>query len=168
MRGRDRTKGRRKMRKSKSKCRQRLNDKIKINMKEYEHGLYQTRKQAIAVSYSQTLKKYPRCKKSFSRSRRGGSRDEPYNTFHPNDTSVAKQAAEAWKNSGRGAIQPFKKNVRVDEAGNSLYRNDYKLYVGTPSTKNEKNDAFHNHYHIWNNEQGGYSIHNKGNVPPLF
>ena len=69
MRGRGKTKSRRKTRKSKSKskCRQRLNDKIKINMKEYKTGLFQSRKQAIAVSYSQTLKKYPRCKKSFAR-----------------------------------------------------------------------------------------------------
>ena len=67
MRGRGRTKGRRKTRKSKSKCRQRLNDKIKINMKEYKLGLFQSRKQAIAVSYSQTLKRYPRCKKSLTR-----------------------------------------------------------------------------------------------------
>ena len=67
MRGRSRTKARRKTRKTQSKCRQRLNDKIKINMKEYKTGLFQTRKQAIAVSYSQTLKKYPRCKKSFTR-----------------------------------------------------------------------------------------------------
>jgi hypothetical protein len=55
---RRRTKG-----KAKSKCRQRLNDKIKINMKEYKEGLFKSRKQAIAVSYSQTRKKYPRCKK---------------------------------------------------------------------------------------------------------
>ena len=36
-------------------------------MKEYKVGLFKTRKQAIAVSYAQTLKKYPRCKKSFTR-----------------------------------------------------------------------------------------------------
>lgn len=67
MRGNGKTKARRKTRKSKSKCRQRLNDKIKINMKEYKLGLFKTRKQAIAVSYSQTLKRYPRCKKSLTR-----------------------------------------------------------------------------------------------------
>ncbi len=67
MRGSGKTKARRKTRKSKSKCRQRLNDKIKINMKEYKLGLFKTRKQAIAVSYSQTLKRYPRCKKSLTR-----------------------------------------------------------------------------------------------------
>jgi hypothetical protein len=61
------SKKRRTKRKTKSKCRQRLNDKIKINMKEYKVGLFKTRKQAIAVSYAQTLKKYPRCKKSFTR-----------------------------------------------------------------------------------------------------
>ena len=58
---------RRTNRKSKTKCRQRLNNKIKINMKEYETGFFKTRKQAIAVSYSQTLKRYPRCKKSLTR-----------------------------------------------------------------------------------------------------
>jgi hypothetical protein len=63
---------RRTKRKYKSKCRQRLNDKIKINMKEYKQGLFKSRKQAIAVSYSQTRKKYPRCKKSFSKNKKGG------------------------------------------------------------------------------------------------
>ena len=67
MLGKSKSKKRRSKRKMKSKCRQRLNDKIKINIKEYKTGLFQTRKQAIAVSYSQTLKKYPRCKKSFTR-----------------------------------------------------------------------------------------------------
>ncbi len=69
MRGSGKTKARRKTRKSKSKCRQRLNDKIKINMKEYKLGLFKTRKQAIAVSYAQTLKRYPHCKKSLTRKR---------------------------------------------------------------------------------------------------
>ncbi len=67
MSGKSKSKKRRSKHKNKSKCRQRLNDKIKINMKEYKTGLFQTHKQAIAVSYSQTLKKYPRCKKSLTR-----------------------------------------------------------------------------------------------------
>ena len=53
--------------KTKSKCRQRLNDKIKINIKEYKQGVFKSRKQAIAVSYSQTLKKYPYCKRILNR-----------------------------------------------------------------------------------------------------
>ena len=67
MLGRGKSKRRRTKRKAKSKCRQRLNNKIIINMKEYKNGLFKTRKQAIAVSYSQTLKKYPKCKKSLAR-----------------------------------------------------------------------------------------------------
>ena len=64
-----RTKSKRKHNKSKkkSKCKQHLNKKISINMKEYKRGLFKSRKQAIAVSYSQTLKKHPRCKKSLAR-----------------------------------------------------------------------------------------------------
>ena len=65
--GRGKTKRRTTKRKTKSKCRQYLNDKIKINMKEYKQGLFSNRKQAIAVSYSQITKKYPHCKKTFSR-----------------------------------------------------------------------------------------------------
>ena len=155
MSGRAKSNRRRKTRKTKSRCRKRLNDKIKINMKEYEHGLFKTRKQAIAVSYSQTLKNYPRCKKSFTRSRRGGG---DANTFHPNDTSAAKQVAELWMNT-RGDIKPISYGER----------NDYLLYLKKDTNASyRKNEGHENHYHIWNNEQGGYSIHNKGDVPPLF
>ena len=49
-------------RKMSRKCQKALSNKIKINMKEYKTGRYISPKQAIAVSYSQTIKKYPRCK----------------------------------------------------------------------------------------------------------
>ena len=52
--------------KKKSKCKKYLGKKISINMKEFKKGLFKSRKQAIAVSYSQTLKKHPRCKKILS------------------------------------------------------------------------------------------------------
>ena len=52
-----------KRQRSKSKCKSYLKNKIKINMKEYKTGRYVSPKQAIAVSYSQTLKSHPRCKK---------------------------------------------------------------------------------------------------------
>lgn len=45
-----------------SKCKKYLQKKIKINMHEYKKGRFVSRKQALAVSYSQTRKKYPRCK----------------------------------------------------------------------------------------------------------
>lgn len=46
-------------------CKKRLSNKIRINMKEFKRGRYVSRKQAIAVSYSQIKKKYPECKKYF-------------------------------------------------------------------------------------------------------
>ena len=49
--------------KSKSLCKQRLQKKISINMKEMkEDKKYVSRAQAIAVAYSQIKKKYPHCK----------------------------------------------------------------------------------------------------------
>ncbi len=48
----------------KNVCRSRLSRKIKINMHEPR---YKSRKQAIAVSYSQILKKHPQCSRSLSR-----------------------------------------------------------------------------------------------------
>ena len=55
--------------KNKSKCKKYLQNKIRINMDEYKTGRYKSRSQAIAVSYSQVLKKHPRCKKSLRRKR---------------------------------------------------------------------------------------------------
>ena len=42
-------------------CRDRLKNKIRINMHEYKSGRYKSRQQAIAVSYSQIRKMYPQC-----------------------------------------------------------------------------------------------------------
>jgi hypothetical protein len=53
--------------KKRKSCKARVSDKIRINMKEYKQGVYKSRAQAIAVSYSQILKKYPHCKKSLKR-----------------------------------------------------------------------------------------------------
>ena len=52
-----------KSRKRKSKCRTALSKKIKINIGEFKSGRYKSKAQAIAVSYSQVSKKYPRCKR---------------------------------------------------------------------------------------------------------
>lgn len=54
---------------SRSPCRQHLSKKIAINMKEYKEGRYVSPKQAVAVSYSQVKKLYPRCKKELSQKR---------------------------------------------------------------------------------------------------
>ncbi len=56
--------------KSKSKCRKYLSAKIKKNMGEYHMGLYSSRAQAVAVSYSQTRKKHPACKRILLKSKR--------------------------------------------------------------------------------------------------
>ena len=47
-------------------CKAKLSAKIKTNIKE---GRYSSRKQAIAVAYSQVHKKYPSCKSVLSRKR---------------------------------------------------------------------------------------------------
>lgn len=50
---------------TKTTCKRFLQKKISINMKEWKEGKYKSQKQALAVSYSQTRKKYPTCKKWF-------------------------------------------------------------------------------------------------------
>ena len=64
------SKRRKRSKRSKSKCRKYLQDKISINMGEYKSGRYYSRSQAIAVSYSQILKKHPQCKRILRRSKR--------------------------------------------------------------------------------------------------
>lgn len=50
-------------------CRSKLSNKIKINMKEYKQGNKRIKSaiQAIAISYSQVKKKYPKCSRSLKR-----------------------------------------------------------------------------------------------------
>jgi hypothetical protein len=48
----------------KKSCKEKLSEKIRINMREYREGRWKSPQQAIAVSYSQVLKKSPSCKKS--------------------------------------------------------------------------------------------------------
>ncbi len=50
-------------------CRSKLSNKIKINMKEYKQGnkKIKSHQQAIAISYSQIKKKYPKCSRSLKR-----------------------------------------------------------------------------------------------------
>jgi len=49
------------------KCRKYLGKKIGINMNEYKLGRWVSPKQAIAVSYSETLTKFPHCKQHLKR-----------------------------------------------------------------------------------------------------
>ena len=51
----------------KERCKRYLQKKIKTNIGEYKKGRYISPKQAIAVSYAQTKKKYPRCRSVFKR-----------------------------------------------------------------------------------------------------
>ncbi len=44
-------------------CKKAVSKKIATNMKEYEKGTFTSRKQAIAVAYSQTQKDRPACKR---------------------------------------------------------------------------------------------------------
>ena len=48
-------------------CKNKLKNKIKINLDEYKKGRYSSRAQALAVSYAQIKKKYPKCRRSLSR-----------------------------------------------------------------------------------------------------
>lgn len=52
---------------TKLKCRSYLSRKIKANMKELKAGRWTSRQQALAVSFAQTAKKYPRCSRFLKR-----------------------------------------------------------------------------------------------------
>ncbi len=43
-------------------CKKRVRKKITKNIKEYEKGKFVSIKQSIAVAYSQTNKKFPKCR----------------------------------------------------------------------------------------------------------
>jgi hypothetical protein len=53
--------------KTKKQCKKILSKKIRINIEEMKNGRFSSRAQAIAVSYSQTNKKHPSCKKYFNK-----------------------------------------------------------------------------------------------------
>lgn len=55
--------------KSKSVCKKRLSEKIKINMSERKSRGWSI-PQAIAISYSQVIKSFPRCKSKLKKSRK--------------------------------------------------------------------------------------------------
>lgn len=52
---------------TKSKCKELLQKKVKKNMQEYKKGKYVSRQQALAVSYSQVKKASPYCNRYFKR-----------------------------------------------------------------------------------------------------
>lgn len=52
---------------TKSKCKDLLQKKVKKNMQEYKKGRYVSRQQALAVSYSQVKKASPYCNRYFKR-----------------------------------------------------------------------------------------------------
>ena len=58
----------------KSDCMALLKDKISKNISEYKDGIYASRQQAIAVSYSQVKKMSPYCSRYMKRSSRKISR----------------------------------------------------------------------------------------------
>ena len=67
-------KSKRKRSKKNGKCRKYLGKKIGINMAEYKTGRWSSPSQAIAVSYSETLKKFPHCKHHLKRKKRSKSK----------------------------------------------------------------------------------------------
>ena len=56
-----------KKRSNPGKCKRYLKKKISINIEEYKSGMFVSIPQAIAVAYSQTIKKFPHCKRYLSR-----------------------------------------------------------------------------------------------------
>ena len=50
-----------------AKCKNRLQEKIKINIDEYKRGRFVSPPQAVAVSYSQIRKNFPECRKYFEK-----------------------------------------------------------------------------------------------------
>jgi SMC interacting uncharacterized protein involved in chromosome segregation len=66
-RSRSRSTSVKKRRDVKGLCKKRLQKKIETNIKEYEMGKYQSRAQAIAVSYAQVNKSFPECRKYFNK-----------------------------------------------------------------------------------------------------
>jgi hypothetical protein len=49
------------------KCKGYLKSKIRTNIEEYKQGRYKSRAQAVAVSYSQVMKKHPSCRRVLKR-----------------------------------------------------------------------------------------------------
>jgi hypothetical protein len=49
------------------KCRKYVSDKIRKTMHEYKKGRYSSRKQAIAVAFSMSRKKYPKCSRYYTK-----------------------------------------------------------------------------------------------------
>ena len=52
-----------KLKSEEKKCLKDFEKKIKINLEEYKKGKYVSNKQALAVTYSQVLRKNPKCEK---------------------------------------------------------------------------------------------------------
>lgn len=53
--------------KNETRCKNMLKDKIRVNIDEYKEGRYNSRAQAIAVSYAQVNKTRPSCKRYFTK-----------------------------------------------------------------------------------------------------
>ena len=62
-----RGRGSRGKRLSRKDCQRKLSKKIRKNTEEYNLGKFQSRQQALAVSYGQVNRKYPECLKYFRR-----------------------------------------------------------------------------------------------------
>lgn len=52
---------------TKKVCKDKLNEKIRKNMNEYKKGKIKSRRQALAISYSQVKRKIPQCTTYFKR-----------------------------------------------------------------------------------------------------
>ena len=77
-------------------CKKYLSDKIRNNIKEYKNGKFISRKQAIAVSYSQVIKQHPRCNKSL---RRMPNNNKPTKVTFRNSNRKGKKKMATFYNS---------------------------------------------------------------------
>lgn len=62
--------------KSPTKCKSYLKKLISLNMGEYKNGKFKSRSQAIAISYNQAIKRFPRCKQHLSRKKSSKKRSK--------------------------------------------------------------------------------------------
>lgn len=52
---------------TKKQCKSKLQEKVWMNLNEFEMGVFHNKKQALAVSYAQVNKEYPQCRRYFRR-----------------------------------------------------------------------------------------------------
>lgn len=86
-------------------CKEKLSEKIRINMREYKEGRWVSPQQAIAVSYSQVLKKSPSCKKVL------GSKSRVPKTTRKSPVKKSTRKSRIPKSRAKSKKSPVKRRV---------------------------------------------------------